>query len=1350
MSIFDNSPSIVRILKRKGDVSSPFVDLEETVTLTTNRIILREIPNKFNSVQVKEGSTYFYESRKDKNLAGNEYNVDYAVGLITFSSSAIGKTLTISYKGEGFVMLSPDRIYTKEVDGVITETLQNLVDDTNLAKDNANTSADNLAHKGSYDNTIQYKKRNIVSFDGTSYMALVDVLGVPPTDKTKWKKISGFRHRGVYSSATSYEVGDFVHDSTNEELYMSLVDDNLNQPLSDNTKWKLMISVKNIVATANTKINEMNIKLTEAQTAIDNVNDAREASEMATSISEQTTDDSIEATNASIAATNTANQKITEINQVISSSAKIYKGLVETYAEMLSTYPAPQVGWTVFVKGDFTEYRWDGSSWVDVVYSSNYNKNFMVKFIENTVKITSAESNVSIGITEFNPTDDNLQVFKNSVYLSKNEYTIAGDGLSIFHINAPTETWEADTEFNFIVMKNTKRDIPSADGSLIQSGSITDDKLATGIKISPALTDKDGFTHPSLKARLDDLEATPNSEYWYATEGQTVFTLSNGNYQTGKKLLNVIVGGIPQVSGLHFTETSSTSFTLLTDTPLPENTLVYAYWLEGHVALTTGHNHTHGRGGQDELDIRDMMGFNETRYRVNSQTWQPTEGQTLFTLSNGQFNVGTKQLEVYVSGVKQPLGTVVVEGVGGTSFTINGTIREEDFVEAKWIEGNIPLPSASHNSTHKKGGNDELNVTELAGYKENIDDRIGVLQSFAVNVKSFGAKGDGVTDDTTSIQNAYDSTPIGGKLYFPKGTYIGNLEIDKSITVEFQMGSKLISPLGVAHALEVRGTLSSTKYLLSSTLKRGDNQITLSTPPTDIFANDLIYITDDTVRPLDNAPFINSEVHEVLSVSGNVITLKDFIREPKSISSVNNVSKITPIADVEIINCSTEGVDGRTTNGGIYVDCAKNVSVRNFKMTKNYNPAITFSRSYNCTIDGFDIRKAIAFGAGQGYGVRVDYGSNRINVLNGVTELMRHAIDLGGAYDVLVDNVIAYDNPHSPTFVIAHNSYGSDITFRNCKSYGTKSYGFLISNQGKGANGDYDHTNYNIKLLNCEVHIPEDLDYANGVYFMHIIKESIVDGLIVKYRNGETKAIKQVIGVRSLPNQSDLTIRNAKFSGLRDGVTLLATVNKLVSELTINESAMTKLSNVFADNCDIAVRLTCANAVEIINTTANNCNHFMYLYYPANTPKLRKLTLTDVLLSNVTNFSNSDLYYVVDAKGIIGTIRNIYYSNMDKANYKTLTANQQITNLDVLTQGNGELLVIGSAAAVSLSSNPFLQGFMIGQKLTLSCRTPYDITVNSNEFSYVKTKDVLPIVLNSNARRSCSFEWDGSFWVQTN
>lgn len=55
-----------------------------------------------------------------------------------------------------------------------------------------------------------------------------------------------------------------------------------------------------------------------------------------------------------------------------------------------------------------------------------------------------------------------------------------------------------------------------------------------------------------------------------------------------------------------------------------------------------------------------------------------------------------------------------------------------------------------------------------------------------INVKDFGAIGDGITEDTTAIQTAINCLPVGAKLYFPKGVYYSApLCLKSHITLEF-------------------------------------------------------------------------------------------------------------------------------------------------------------------------------------------------------------------------------------------------------------------------------------------------------------------------------------------------------------------------------------------------------------------------------------------------------------------------------------------------------------------------------------------------------------------------------------
>lgn len=68
---------------------------------------------------------------------------------------------------------------------------------------------------------------------------------------------------------------------------------------------------------------------------------------------------------------------------------------------------------------------------------------------------------------------------------------------------------------------------------------------------------------------------------------------------------------------------------------------------------------------------------------------------------------------------------------------------------------------------------------------------------YAVNVKEFGAKGDGLTNDHAAIQEAFDSinSIIGGIIFFPDGNYLVNstilIEGKSNIIVTAQLGAQL-------------------------------------------------------------------------------------------------------------------------------------------------------------------------------------------------------------------------------------------------------------------------------------------------------------------------------------------------------------------------------------------------------------------------------------------------------------------------------------------------------------------------------------------------------------------------------
>jgi hypothetical protein len=62
-------------------------------------------------------------------------------------------------------------------------------------------------------------------------------------------------------------------------------------------------------------------------------------------------------------------------------------------------------------------------------------------------------------------------------------------------------------------------------------------------------------------------------------------------------------------------------------------------------------------------------------------------------------------------------------------------------------------------------------AARLSDHDTSLDNLTTDLAERMSSVKSFGAKGDGTTDDTTAIQNAYNSLTNGGTLFFPVGNY---------------------------------------------------------------------------------------------------------------------------------------------------------------------------------------------------------------------------------------------------------------------------------------------------------------------------------------------------------------------------------------------------------------------------------------------------------------------------------------------------------------------------------------------------------------------------------------------------
>jgi hypothetical protein len=174
---------------------------------------------------------------------------------------------------------------------------------------------------------------------------------------------------------------------------------------------------------------------------------------------------------------------------------------------------------------------------------------------------------------------------------------------------------------------------------------------------------------------------------------------------------------------------------------------------------------------------------------------------------NNNFPLSGGQLYTYIAGTTTPLPTFTDStGVTANSNPVVMNARGEANV---WMTANqgykFVLKDASWNTIWTEDnlyaagaiGADLSNLTDptkgtaLVGFKLNATGSVGRTLSSklqdTVSVKDFGATGDGITDDTASIQAATTwAGPLGKRIYFPAGSYIyGGVAIAAGMSPNF-------------------------------------------------------------------------------------------------------------------------------------------------------------------------------------------------------------------------------------------------------------------------------------------------------------------------------------------------------------------------------------------------------------------------------------------------------------------------------------------------------------------------------------------------------------------------------------
>lgn len=181
--------------------------------------------------------------------------------------------------------------------------------------------------------------------------------------------------------------------------------------------------------------------------------------------------------------------------------------------------------------------------------------------------------------------------------------------------------------------------------------------------------------------------------------------------------------------------------------------------------------------------------------------------------------------------------------------------------------------------------------------------------------------------------------------------------------------------------------------IITADVPKNSNTITVANLGAAV-PGDLLLIYDNTIwNPVMYPVWKTGELHEILSISGNTITISDRTINSFTIPNSGSVKLIRPTT-VEINNIQINGANSTLDYRGIYLNYNKNSIIRNGKFQNNGLHEIAIRNSYNSTIENNIIGNNIM--AGYGYGVSINDGSAYTNISKNYFYNSRHCIATGG------------------------------------------------------------------------------------------------------------------------------------------------------------------------------------------------------------------------------------------------------------------------------------------------------------------------------------------------------------------
>lgn len=275
-----------------------------------------------------------------------------------------------------------------------------------------------------------------------------------------------------------------------------------------------------------------------------------------------------------------------------------------------------------------------------------------------------------------------------------------------------------------------------------------------------------------------------------------------------------------------------------------------------------------------------------------------------------------------------------------------------------------------------------------------------------VYVKSFGAVGDGVTDDTEALQAAIDATPVNGALLLEAGaTYKTSKDLVGVKNIHFLgKGATIVATHHKGRGLVFEGSLKATTTT-SAAYTANTTYVTVgSTSGMAVGDQIRIYHTGD-LYDTSRAYYYKGGNFLITKISGNNVYISR--RIPYDMKSGAKVEVYKPITvTVDDLTIKHTGTLGSSVYGeyGLNIRFSKYSEVSNVTVD-NFNHNIKMDMTLNCLLYRVKTGKAYWSGSSESYGVS-NYSGNGLMIMHSTLNSGRHGYTTTGqetSYDTVLN-----------------------------------------------------------------------------------------------------------------------------------------------------------------------------------------------------------------------------------------------------------------------------------------------------------------------------------------------------------